>query len=466
MAQQQQQAAPATQQAQAEALARLKRADQAHHLHPFTDERMLGQYGPLMVSKAKGTRLFVESGVQLLDMMAGLGCVNIGYGHPDMAKAIGQAAADLSYYHTFQQSTNPYAATLAERLAALVPGPLNKVFFANSGSEANETIVKLIRAYWRARGKPDKTDILARDFAYHGSTLYTASMNGLAPMHAAYGLPLPGIHHGPSPWWYRFGKDQDPESFGRSAAKALEQKILEIGPDKIGALFLEPIQVTAGAVIAPDSYWPEIARIVKDHDLLLVMDEVVTGFGRCGSWLVHPEFGLTPDFVTLAKGLTSAYQPLAAAMVSDRVMATLTAQGMMQHGYTTSGHPVACAAALKNLDILDQGGLVARAGDSIGARFAADLKALEAHPLVGEVRVKGLLAGIELVKDKASREQYPMEQGVCSQVMNAALLKGVVIRAVGNALVLCPPLSVSNGEIDFAAKVLHQALDEVQAKLG
>ncbi len=443
----------------------MKAVDTAHHYHPFSDERMLKQYGPLMVVKAQGTRLYVEQGIQLLDMVAGLGCVNIGYGQAAMADAIAEAVRELSFYHTFQQASNPYAAALAQTLARLTPDHLNKAFFANSGSEANETIVKLVRAYWRRRGRPDKTDIITREFSYHGSTLYTASMNGLAHMHQAFGLPLAGILHVPASWWYRNGGDQDPDAYGKRAALAIEEKILQVGADRVGALFLEPIQVTAGAVIAPGSYWPEVQRIVQEHDVLLAVDEVVTGFGRCGRWILHDALGMKADFVTLAKGLTSAYQPLAAAMVSDRVMEVVNEGGALQHGYTTSGHPVACAAAIKNIEILHTQEMVTRAGGKLGQHFQDRMASLSDHPLVGEVRGHGLLAGIELAADKASRRQFPLEQGVCNQGMQAVLVKGIIIRAVGNALVLCPPLSISVGEIDFCTTRLREALDEVWQKV-
>ena len=445
----------------------LREADRAHHLHPFTDPAALAQAGAFVVQRGEGVYLYGEGGIRLLDAMAGLACVNIGYGRPEMAEVAARSMTDLAYYPVFSAVTHPAAAALAAKLAALAPGDLNRVFFANSGSEANETIVKLARLYWRTCGQPDKTVIIGRDYGYHGSTLYTASLNGLAYMHEPFGLPLDGVAHVTAPYWYRHGGEQDPAAFGLAAARALEDRIVELGADRVAAFIAEPIQATAGAIVPPETYWPEIVRICAEHDVLLIADEVVTGFGRTGTWFAQEPFGFQADFMTIAKGLSSAYQPIAGALVSDRVAQVIAAApGPFQHGFTTSAHPVAAAVALKNIEILETESLVQRVAEDIGPYFQDRLASLADHPLVGEVRGMGLLAGIELVADKAARQHYPLERGVCGLVSNAALLEGVIVRPTGNSLVIAPPLVISRQEVDAVIAGLAAALDKAVADLG
>jgi len=444
---------------------RLREADRRHHLHSFTDHDGMAPTGAFIVERGEGCRLFGEGGIELIDAMAGMGCVNIGYGRAELAETAAEAMRELAYYHTFQATTNPQAAALAERIAALAPGRLNRVFFANSGSEANETIAKLVRAYWRAKGAPERRVIISRDYAYHGSSLYTASLTGLAPMHAAFGLPLNDVVHVRAPYWYREGGDLDPESFGREAAAALRETIADLGAGQVAAFIAEPVQVTAGAIVPPDSYWPEIVEICRESGILLIADEVVTGFGRTGRWFAQETYGIEADLMTCAKGLSSGYQPIAAAVASEDVAETvLSGTGVFQHGFTTSGHPVACAVALRNLEILESEGLVAQAA-ARGRYLHERLAPLAEHPLVGEVRGLGLLAGIELAADKRTRRQYPPEQGVCGQVANAMLMQGVIARPTGNSLVICPPFVISEAEIERVVTALAAALDQVHAQL-
>jgi len=444
---------------------RLRDADRLHHIHSFTDHVGMAATGAFIVEQAKGCKIAGEGGITLLDAMAGLGCVNVGYGREELAETAAAAMREMAYYHTFQATTNPHAAALAEHIAERAPGGLDRVFFANSGSEANETIAKLVRAYWRSQGQPERRLIISRDYAYHGSTLYTASLNGLPATHAAFGLPMADVAHIQAPYWYREGGNLDPEAFGKAAARALRAEIEEVGAENVAAFIAEPIQVTAGAIVPPESYWPEIAQICREKGILLIADEVVTGFGRTGDWFGQETYGFEADLMTLAKGLSSGYQPIAAAVASDAVAEAALEQGeAFQHGFTTSGHPVACAVALENLALLERENLVARAAKQ-GAYLAKRLAPLADHPLVGEVRTKGLMAGLELAKDKATREQYPIEQGVCAQVANAALMQGVILRPTGNSLVLCPPFTISTAEIDTIVEALATALDQVQAQL-
>ncbi|GER03202.1 hypothetical protein JCM17846_08840 [Iodidimonas nitroreducens] len=297
----------------------LREGDRRHHIHPFTDHQALAQSGAFIAERASGSTLYGEGDLALLDAMAGLACVNVGYGRPELAQAASAAMRDLAYYHSFQAVTNPHAAALSARIAELAPGSLNRVFFANSGSEANETILKCVRAYWRLKGAPERQHIIARDYAYHGSTMLTTSLNGLPVMHQAFGLPMPGISHIEAPYWYRLGGDLDPEAYGRKAAAALKAKIMELGRDQVAAFIAEPIQVTSGVIMPPSSYWPEISAICKEEGILLIADEVVTGFGRTGHWFAQNHYGFEADFMTLAKGLTSGYMPLAAAVVADPI---------------------------------------------------------------------------------------------------------------------------------------------------
>lgn len=457
---------PPTPEALRAALARVQQLDQRHHMHPFTDPRALVQAPPFVMDAAQGCYVMGQ-GLRLLDAMAGLGCVNIGYGRPELAEVAAETMKRMSFYHSFAGVTNPPAAELAARIAALAPGALNRVFFANSGSEANETAIKLINLYWRRRGQPGRRLLISRDFAYHGSTVATSALNGLTAMHKPFGIRTVGhVAHVAAPFWYRFGGDLTPEEFGKRAADAIEQKIMELGPQNVAAVFAEPIQCTLGAIIPPESYWPRVEAICRKHEILLVADEVVTGFGRTGRWFAQETFGFQADLMTLAKGLSSGYQPISALVMSDDFSDVIGGQSeVLQHGFTTSAHPVAAAVALKNLEILDEEKLVTRIADDIGPYFAARLTTLEQHPLVGEVRVSGLIAGIEITEDKKSRRQYPVDLGVDQLVGQAALARGLIVRPAGNVLVLCPPFVISHAEVDFIVDALAEALDQIHTAL-
>jgi len=445
----------------AKTLERLQSLDRRYHLHSFTDPQALVQAPPFMMETAEGCYVSGQ-GIRLLDAMAGLGCVNIGYGRKEMVETAASAMEVLSYYHSFAAVTNPTAAALAGKLASLAPEGLNKVFFANSGSEANETLIKLALLYWRRKGQPKKRIMITRDYSYHGSTIATSLLNGNDAMQEEFGLNAHGeVARVMAPFWYRHGGDMNPEAFGLHAARAIEEKIVEIGADKVAAVFAEPIQGTMGAIIPPDSYWPEVERICRRHDVLLVADEVVTGLGRTGTWFAQSTYGFKADMMTLAKGLSSGYYPISAAVVSDEIAEVVTEkQEIMQHGFTTSAHPVACAVALRNLDVLEKDKLIERVANDIGPYFATKLIELEKHPLVGEVRVTGLIAGIELTRNKETREQYPEEFNLGGHVGHAAMIRGVIARPAGNALVLCPPFIIKRGEVDYLVSALYDALDD------
>lgn len=440
----------------------LQALDRRHHIHPYTDPGALRTAPPFIVESAEGSYIQGQN-ISLLDMMAGLGCVNIGYGRQEMADVAAKTMKELSYYHSFAAVTNPAAAKLSEKIASLSPGSLNKVFFANSGSEAIETIGKLVRLYWRQKGKPNKQIFISRDLAYHGSTMFAASLNGLQSMHRPFGLNQHKmVYHAATPFWYRFGADSDFEAFGILAAQSIEEKILEVGADKVAAVFGEPIQGTLGAIIPPMSYWPEVEKICKKYDVLLVADEVLTGCGRTGNWFAQETFGFQADIMAISKGLSSGYQPISAAVFSDEVAAVIENQEMvLQHGFTTSAHPVSTAIALKNIEILERENLVARIKTDIGPKFAAALKTLEDHELVGEVRSCGLIGAIEIAQDKKTHEQFPVEMGIDHHIANHIMMKGVIVRPAGNVLILCPPYIISEEEIDIAVRAIRDGLDTV-----
>ena len=440
----------------------LQALDRRHHIHPYTDPGALRSAPPFIIESAEGSYVQGQS-IRLLDMMAGLGCVNIGYGRQEMADVAAEAMKNLSYYHSFAAVTNPAAAELSEKIANLSPGSLNKVFFANSGSEAIETIGKLIRLYWRRKGKPNKNIFISRDLSYHGSTMFAASLNGLQAMHKPFGLnEHDAVQYAASPFWYRFGGGSDLEAFGHLAAQSIEDKILAVGADKVAAVFGEPIQGTLGAIIPPMSYWPAVEKICNKHNVLLVADEVLTGCGRTGHWFAQETFGFQADIMAISKGLSSGYQPISAAVFSDEIAEVIENEdSVLQHGFTTSAHPVSTAIALKNIEILEREKLVERIKTDIGPKFSAALKTLEDHELVGEVRSCGLIAAIEIAKNKETREQFPIEVGIDNHIANHIMMQGVIVRPAGNVLVLCPPYIISEAEIDIAVDAIRSGLDSV-----
>ena len=447
-----------------------RQSDLAHHLHPFTDTRALGETGgSRIITRAEGVWLKDSEGNRLLDGMAGLWCVNVGYGRPELAEVAQRAMQELPYYNTFFKTATPSSIELADRLVSITPEGLNHVFYGLSGSDANDTLVRLIRHYWNLAGKPGKKIFISRDFAYHGSTMAAASLSGMTAMHAQADLPLPGFEHVMPPYWYDHGADDEsPEDFGRRAAKALEDKILELGADRVAAFIGEPIMGAGGVILPPETYWPEVQRICREHDVLLICDEVICGFGRTGRWFGADRFGIEPDAMTLAKGLTSGYLPLSAAMIGDRMAELLIGSGgEFQHGYTYSGHPVCCAVGLANLDIIKNEGLVERAGGTAGPRLAERLRAaLGDHPIVGEIRTCGLIGGIELVADKSKREHFPESDGAGLLCRDYCVENGLVMRAVRDVMVFSPPLTISDEEIDLLVERAKRAIDQTAAALG
>jgi len=439
----------------------IQQIDQRHHFHAFTAPSALREAPPFIVDTAEGCYV-TGQGIRLLDMMAGLGCVNVGYGRAELAETAHKAMSELSYYHSYSAVSNAPAAALAEKLASIAPEGFSKAFFAASGSDAIESTLKLVAGYWYKRGRPSKRKIISRDYSYHGSTLAATALSAEMAAVDPFGVSSSDVLRAPSPYWYRKGGDLNPEEYGLKAAAAVEEIILKEGASSVAAMVVEPIQTTMGSIIPPDGYLAEIERICRKYDVLLIADENVTSMGRTGHWFAQTTFGFKADFVTLSQGLSSSYIPISAVMIDDAIIKVLEEGDMVfQHGFSASAHPVAAAVALRNIHLMEEENLLAKVQDDTGPFFEACLAKLQQHPLVGEVRVKGLIAGIEFTANKETREQYPEDFGISNHVSQACLLKGVIVRPCNNSLVLCPPLIITQAELSFAVDVLVQALDEV-----
>jgi putrescine aminotransferase len=443
-----------------------RRLDRAHHLHGFTDPRALHAAGPHVIVRGEGVHLIDAEGRRLLDGLAGLWCVALGYGRPELADAAARQMRELSYAKSFFGQSTPAAAELAATLAALVPGGLDVAFFASSGSEANESIVRLVRRFWQLEGRPAKQVLLSREFAYHGSTVMAASLGGMAAMHAMSGVE-PGVEHVLPPYAWRYGGDLAPEAFARHAADALEERILELGPERVAAFFAEPLQGAGGVIVPPEGYWRQVQEICRRHDVLLVADEVITGFGRTGRWFGCETFGIEPDLMALAKAITSGYVPLSAVMIGRRVAERLAEGGVLAHGHTYSAHPAACAVALENLRLLRVERVVERVAGKTAPHLERRLReTFEGRPCVGEVRGAGLIFGVELSPDPARRARFEPEGALGACVLRHALRHGLLFRAVRDVLCVCPPLVITEKEIDALVERLAASLDDATHELG
>ena len=441
----------------------LQDLDLAHHIHPFTDQKDLKSKKPLIIVRGEGVYIFDSDGKKYLDGMAGLWCVNIGYGRPELALAAKKQMEELPFYNTFFQTSHPPAIELASKLASLAPNSLNHVFFSTSGSDANETNIRLVRHYWASIGKPEKSIIVSRKNAYHGSSIGAASLGGMESMHSQGGLPIPDIIHIGQPYWYGEGRDISPNEFGIMRAQELENTIKKIGPEKIGAFIGEPIQGAGGVIIPPDTYWPEIERICKEFDILLIADEVICGFGRLGTWFGCQKYGLNPDIITIAKGLSSGYQPIGGSIVSDKIALTLEQEGgEFTHGYTYSAHPVAAAVSLENIRILEEENIIENVNQRTSSYMAEKWKALADHPIVGEARIKGLMGALELTPNKVNKAQFEKSGLAGIITRNICLKNGLVMRAVGDKMIISPPLIIKTTEIDELTNLVWECLDKSQ----
>ena len=440
--------------------AELQALDAAHHMHPFTNGGELAAKGARVITRAKGVWLTDSEGNDILDAMGGLWCVNVGYGREELAEVAARQMRELPYYNTFFQTTHVPAIALAQRLAELAPGDLNHVFFAGSGSEANDTNIRMVRTYWAEKGKPSKQIIISRKNGYHGSTVASGSLGGMSAMHAQGGLPIPNIHHINQPHWWAEGGEMSPEEFGLARARELEQAIAELGEDNVAAFIAEPIQGAGGVIVPPETYWPEIQRICDAHEILLIADEVICGFGRTGQWFGSQTMNIRPDIMTVAKGLSSGYAPISASIVSDGVAEVLNGCEF-NHGYTYSGHPVAAAVALENLRLLDEEGIVERAGRETAPYLKAKWQSLTDHPLVGEAKIVGLMGSIALTPHKESRAKFASDPGTVGFICRErCFANNLVMRHVGDRMIISPPLVISQAEIDTLIERARRSLDE------
>jgi len=459
-------------------------ADAAHHLHPFTDFKALAGKGTRVITRGDNIYLWDSEGQKILDGMSGLWCVNVGYGQQALIDAATEQLKTLPFYNSFFQTTTPPAIELAELLSQVTPPQFQHVFFAGSGSEGNDTIVRMVRRYWDLLGQPERHIIISRNNAYHGSTMAGGSLGGMSGIHAQGGV-IPGIVHIEQPFWFAHGKgrpapsrlkpDGSPlggqersdvgapmsrDDFGLQAARWLDEKITELGADKVAAFIGEPVQGAGGVIVPPSTYWPEIQRICDKHGILLVSDEVICGFGRTGRWFGCETFGYRPDLMTFAKGVTSGYVPLGGVMVGDRVAKVLIEQGgEFNHGYTYSGHPVACAVALANIRLIQRERLVERVRDELGPYLAKTFAAIAEHPLVGEVQTCGMMGALQLVRDKASGELFDSALEVGMVCRGHCFDNGLIMRAVGDRMIVAPPLVMTTAQIDEMAALIRRCLD-------
>ena len=445
----------------------LQELDKEHHLHPFTDHKELHEKRSRIIMRAEGVYIYDADGNKILDGMSGLWCVNAGYGRDELVVAAADQMRELPYYNNFFQCSHPPAIELAGMLKGVSQPQFNRVFFTGSGSEANDTIVRMARRYWDLMGQPERQTIISRKNAYHGSTVAAASLGGMKSMHEQGGLPIPGIVHVEQPYWFGSDRSLSPDEFGIQAARSIEDKINELGADKIAAFIGEPIQGAGGVIIPPDSYWPEVQRICDEYGILLISDEVITGFGRLGTWFGADYFKTRPDFMPFAKGVTSGYLPLGGVMISDRVADVIIDKGgEFAHGYTYSGHPAACAVAMANLKLLQDEKLVERVRDDIGPYLLKGWKKLGEHPLVGETRMIGLIGALELVKSKDPIERFDKKQGVGTICRDFLVNNGLVMRAVGDTIVVAPPFTLSHAEADELIEKAWKCLDLTQQAIN
>ncbi len=443
--------------------AELQALDAAHHMHPFTTNNELSAKGARIITRADGVYLTDSEGNHILDGMAGLWCVNIGYGRGELADVAARQMRELPFYNTFFMTSHAPVIALAAKIAELAPAHLNHVFFASSGSEANDTNIRMVRTYWAQKGKPSKSIIISRKNAYHGSSVGSGSLGGMTPMHEQGGLPIPDIHHINQPNWWAEGGTSTPEEFGLQRAQELEQAILEMGEDRVAAFIAEPIQGAGGVIVPPSTYWPEIQRICDKYEILLIADEVICGFGRTGEWFGSTTVGIKPDIMTIAKGLSSGYQPIGGSIVSDEVAEVINACEF-NHGYTYSGHPVASAVALENLRILEDENILDHVRNVAAPALAEMWHGLGDHPMVGETKIVGMMASLALTPDKDSRAKFAADAGTAGfMTRERSFANNLIMRHVYDRMVISPPLVITPEEITEMGKRARTALDESHA---
>ena len=441
----------------------LRQLDQQHHLHPFTDFRDYAANGGRIVSRAEHIYIYDSDGNKIQDAMSGLWCCSLGYSQDGIKKAVADQLMELPFYNNFFKCSNQPAVELATRLCEMTPANFNKVFFTNSGSEANDTQIKFVHRYYELLGKPSKRLIISRKNAYHGSTIAAASLGGMSAMHEqTQGLDY--IRHIEQPYWYELGGDMSPDEFGLWAANELAKKIDELGEDNVAAFIAEPIQGAGGVIVPPDTYWPAVQKILDERDILFISDEVICGFGRTGNLFGFQTYDTKPDLITFAKAVTNGYMPLGGSLVSDKVADVLLGHGgEFAHGLTYSGHPASCAAGLATMDVLENTPILESSSNELAPYFSQALESLVDHPIVGQVRSKGLVAAVELVKDKGSRERLAPESAGAVYTRDRAIENGLMVRQTGDAMIMSPPFVTSTEEVDALLSKLTSALDKTAA---
>lgn len=443
------------------------RRDIATSIHPYTNLKLHQTEGPLVITDGDGVFVRDENGKTYLEGLAGLWCASLGFSERRLADAAYRQMLKLPFYHTFAHKAHDVGIELAEKLLSTAPVAMEKVFFVNSGSEANDTVVKLVWYYNNALGRPRKKKIISRVKAYHGVTVASASLTGLPNNHRDFDLPIANILHTDCPHWYRFGKPgESEEAFASRMADSLEQRILSEDPETVAAMIGEPIMGAGGVILPPATYWDKVQAVLKKYDVMLIADEVITGFGRTGNMWGTTTYGLKPDIISCAKALSASYLPIGAVMVSASIYDALVKQsekiGVFAHGFTYSGHPVTSAVALETLKIYEETGLISHVRE-IAPRMQNGLRRFENHPLAGEVRGIGLIGAIELVADKSARTPFDPKSGIGGFLAKRAQHHGLIIRPLVDTIAFCPPLIIQNDQIDLMFERFSLALDDTLA---
>ncbi|MBC7234913.1 MAG: aspartate aminotransferase family protein [Chloroflexi bacterium] len=437
----------------------LARSDQRHLLHPLHHPSQ-HQGAPIWVA-GEGAIMRDVHGREFLDGLGGLWNVNVGHGRRELAEAAAQQMSTLAYCSSYAGSANVPAIRLAERLAELAYPSLNTVYFASGGAESNESAFKTARFYWKARGKPDKVKVISRYYAYHGVTLATMSATGMPAYWPMFEPRVPGFVHIDPPYSYYFNKAKPGETVGQAAARLLEEAILREGPDTVAAFIAEPVQGAGGVIVPPDDYFPQVREICSRYDVLLIADEVITGFGRTGEWFALTHWDIEPDIMSFAKGVTSGYLPLGGILISDEIAEVINGvppERRWMHAYTYSGHPTCCAVGLKNLEIIEREGLVQRAAEG-GKRLLQGLSTLYSLPAVGEVRGLGMMAAVELVADREVKKPFDPAQKVGERVYRAMFERGLFTRTRGDVICLAPPLVTTDAQLDRIVQIVGEAIE-------
>lgn len=441
-------------------------SDRAVLLHPFTDFAAHKRSGGRAFVAAEHIYLTDAQGKQYLDGMSGLWCVNLGYSQPKIVRAVTEQLERLPYYNSFFNCTTDTTIEMAARLTAVLPEGFNHVFFTNSGSEANDTNIRLVHRYFDLIGQPQRKLIISRKNAYHGSTIAAASLGGMSGMHKQF-TGLPYVHHIEQPYAFENAGELGEEAYGKAAARLLWEKIDQLGEANVAAFIAEPVQGAGGVIIPPPNYLAEVGRICAERGVLLISDEVICGFGRTGEWFGCQTYGARPDLITFAKAVTNGFQALGGVAVADKVADVLTAEGgEFAHGFTYSGHPVACAAGVATLDVYRETAIVEKVQRDTAQHWRNRWGALIDHPIVGEARTLGLFGALELVRDKASRQRIDADHRAAIHCRNAAIDNGLMVRQVGDTIISAPPLIISREEIDRLIDRLTIALDATATHYG